>query len=346
MRRRTTLHPLVPLLSAAALAACGGGDGGPGSGPDGGPGGGGGGIDASIEDVDDRTTYVDTLAIPALDGETPTCCHDFGEISRDSIEDGTDNPDNALAVIANNPLVSLALDFQQVLDDTLESGSQVILLNHVGLIGPDDTFRMEGLTGSFAEGTTYQEASAGTGSFVVDAAAYDGSGSALIALTGSISAGFVDAGPSDFTFQLPFGDIAIPATVKEARISGEASLTDTGVAYESGELSGYILTDELFGALNTFATSCTCLGLDGDLFTPDQQGRYQGNCVEGASDLCPDDPNCATMAGTDIFAGEACSLIPDLIQNNADINLEGDATLYEGLSVGFQWTGKNASLTP
>ncbi|MBT8495273.1 MAG: hypothetical protein KJO07_19660, partial [Deltaproteobacteria bacterium] len=201
MRRTTRL--LCTLLAASALACGSDGSSADVDGGSGGDGGGGGGNpDASIDDVPDRLSYIDTLTIPSVSGQEPSCCYDFGEISKN----GTGTDDNALAIIANNPLLEFAgIDFQQVLDDTLENGDQVLLLNHVGLTGPDDSFRMDGLQGDFAEGTTYTEASAGTGSFVIDPSSYDGNGDALISLTGGLTGTDMAVGPGDFAFEIPFG---------------------------------------------------------------------------------------------------------------------------------------------
>jgi hypothetical protein len=298
MRRTTRL--LCTLLAAGALACGSDGSSADVDGGSGGDGGGGGGNpDASIDDVPDRLSYIDTLTIPSVSGQEPSCCYDFGEISKN----GTGTDDNALAIIANNPLLEFAgIDFQQVLDDTLENGDQVLLLNHVGLTGPDDSFRMDGLQGDFAEGTTYTEASAGV--------------------------------------------TTLTATVKEARISGAATLSETAASYTGGELSGYILVDELFAGLNAYAATCTCLGLSGDLFAKGPDGLWDSDCVANAATLCAEEPDCATIAGSEVFEGQACPLVPDLIQNNADIDLNDDPAVYEGLSVGFEWTGQNAAIAP
>ena len=328
------IRPLGALLLCFALgaAACGGDDSSNGSNGTNGTNGVNGTNGTQPEDdVPDRVSYVDTLVIPEVNNGTPACCIDFGDRSK--------NPgvDNAFASLADQ--LSGFADLQTTVDESLEDGSQILLLNHVGLVDENDGFRLEGLLGEFAGATTYTEASAGTGTFTIDPSSFVG-GEALISMQGDMEGGAMTAGPDDFVLSLPLGDVTITINVSEALLTGDATLdSETQVSYINGELSGYLLVDEIFNGLNAYLDAeCECLGLDGDVFVQDGETlEWSANCAEDAG-------TCTESGCENIGTGLACGLLPTIMQSVADIDTNNDTQRYEGLSVGLQFTGQTATI--
>jgi hypothetical protein len=302
----------------------------------------------------EKASYIDTLTIPPISGGHPTCCRDFGAISRDAIEVHSSFMDNALATLADG-LGTFGIDIQATLTDSLQDGSLVLLLDHRDLEATlPDEFALAQFIGSFAPGTDYTIASAGNGTFYADPALsfLPGSGEPRnFAYPALMTSPAMTAGPLALSLSLPFGFLTLNVSAEQSEVNGDATISPGGVAYTNGELSGFILTDDIFNGLNLVLNSplCACLGLSSDVYSKAPSGLWGSDCISNASTLCndPGEEVCVTLAGTNLFGSppQVCTVLPGALQENADIDLDSDPSVYEGMSVGLQFTAKNATFT-
>jgi hypothetical protein len=297
------------------------------------------------------TSYVNTLTIPGIVSGVPTCCKDFGSISRDKIENNTNNIDNGLAQLADT-LNGLGIDLQQALTDAIMDGSLVLLLDHQALdfLSLPDQFALVQLLGTFAGVTDYTLANSGAGTFHANLSSFvPGSGEPLNWYhPATMDASQVTAGPFTFSLSLPFGflslNVSAEATVVEA-IHG--TVTPAGVPYSAGELSGYIPMSDIFENLNDILNSatCACLGSHPDVYHQAIDGSWSstGTCISTADSLCtlPAEEVCVTLADSDLFGSppQVCGILPTILQNQADIDLNSNSDVYEAMSVGLEFTG-------
>jgi hypothetical protein len=290
-------------------------------------------------------SYVSRLLIPLTSGGVPTCCKDFGEISKDHIEDGTARIDNALALLAEG-LGELGLSMQDIIDDAFLDGVVVLLYEHQGLGDPaDSAFTLVELAGSFAGSTSHEEAAAGAGVFEIDPRSFDPiTGEPRSSAAAAAAGGRVSAGPYVAHLAVPMPPSVLEVRVSAAELAGTIAVSEAGVTYSQATFSGYVLLDDLFGAMNAAVTdpSCACLGLDGPVYVADAAGAWSASCVAGAQAACPNEEEalCVTLAGDD-------GLCPDttvVFEGLADIELDPARDGYEALSVGFTWSGVPATL--
>jgi len=314
-------------------------------------------------------SYLDTLAIPAVDPGPPAvaeCCKDFGDISRDFIVSGTNNIDNALAVLASQ-LLGLGIDFGQILDDSIVSGDLLILFDHqllqfnggmfagVGARSLPDEFALAQLAGTFDAGTTYDDAAAGNGEFLISRSSFEpGTGEpsnfAHPALMDTTS---LSAGPFTLEIKIPFGFLSLDLVAEAAEVTADhGPISDAGIDYTNGEISGYVPVDDIFAALNEILNSsqCDCLGLAEDVFQQNASGVWTSGmrCLADAATVCAleDEAVCATLAGSDFAADppQVCVVLPGLMAGIADINLDEDTNDFEAMSLGLQFTGVPAQV--
>jgi hypothetical protein len=332
----------------------------------------GGDIDAAPDDWpsspnDYRTHalgWVDTLTIPALSGEpgsfVPTCCRDFGAISKDKLEEETNNIDNAFALFFKSleTLSVDALDFQGNFDDAIDQEHLVMLLDHRDLpVGDDnDRFILAVLRGIFADGTSPVEGSLGDGVFTIDALSFlAGTGEPTTVWSNvTFNSGSVATPPGDMEVPFAFSnDSVLYLPVRQGRISGTATVSANGVEYSTGEISGYVTVESLFTRLNdTVASSqCSCLGASSPIFVKDDggnPGQYSAGarCVDNAEALCTeaDEAICVTIADGNVGDGGLCDFWQFVSYSQADINLSGGTEAYEALSLGLQFTTKTAEM--
>jgi hypothetical protein len=300
-------------------------------------------------------SYINSLTVPAVVSGVPTCCKDFGTISKDYIVSGTNNMDNALAVLAGS-LGAFGVDLQQLLTDAITGGSLVVLLDHQDLAYsslPDPYFALVQLLGEFDVGTTFVEANAGTGEFLIDPASFlPASGEPVNwYFPADMQATTMSAGPFTLSLSLPLGFVTLDVQAFGAEVDGvHGAITAAGVPYTSGTLAGYILVDDIFAVINALIDSpqCDCLGLSSSVYTEQPNGTWTGSCVTTAG-LCtlPDEEICKTLAGNSLFASppEVCLVLPSVLQSQADIDLNSNSTVYEGLSLGLQLTGATGTIT-
>jgi hypothetical protein len=301
----------------------------------------------SVDYTPGPVAYMNSLTIPTVSGGVPDCCKDFGPISKDFINGGTNNVDNALAVLADS--ASGLFDLQATLTDSLVNGELVLLFDHQYLDAgnlPDD-FAFVGLRGQFDAGTTFPDADAGMGEFLITPDSFfGGTGTPVnVFFPATMTASSMSTAPSTLGLPIPFGVVTLDLPVRGAEISADhGAITMSDIDYTNGVVSGYISQDDLFNQINDLLLSptCSCLGISDPVYTQDMSGAWNGtNCVDGASALCsaPGESVCGTLAGTDIGVPEVCPILGGLFASVTDLDLDGDTSNFEGLSLGFQFTG-------
>jgi hypothetical protein len=268
-----------------------------------------------------------TIPIPASSGISD-CCRDFGAISRDNVESGTDQIDNAFASLAE-ATVGLGLDLQAVLDDAVATESLNVLLDHQGFDGdPDPAFILAALDG--VPDTM--------GGYLIDRGSFaTGTGTPRSLFEPStLSAGALAAGPGTMTLALPFAGVTLAYTFDDVRIESTVTVA-AGVTYTTGMLSGYLKVDDYFGGINDFVSgSCPCLGLSGPLYSRTST-TWTEQCMDitTATTLCP----AAADAGCrEVASGTDCTASPVIIPALADLDTDPGQMGFESLSLGLRFT--------
>ncbi len=316
-----------------------------------------------------HSSYINTLTFPPVDLQAevydPECCHDFGPISRDFIENGTNLKDNGVAVLAAALAAITGTDLNAVVAGAIATGEIVHLLDHRGIattqaeavgIAGGEPFILHWLQGRFAPGTDFAAANSGTGEFLIQPSSFEPG-------TTVPRERFTDAafGPTTmiangdtFGVAVPFGGLLIQLPIELVRVTGtHAGATEDGVTYSDGAVSGVVRVDDMFAAVNGFlrGPQCTCLGIATDVFTKDIDGVWVGTgCIESAIEcISSDERLCVLMAEEfdldDELAMGACDVIPTVTGNIADIDLDGDTATFEGLSSGERFTAVTATIS-
>lgn len=301
-------------------------------------------------------SYVDTVSLPETPGGVPTCCRDFGTSSKDFIEGGTNNPDNALALLVDT-IGGLGFDVQVFLDDAVQGGDLTLLLDHQDLASDvlPDEFAMAALFGSFDPGTDYLDAAAGMGEFTADLSSFVGGTGTPVTVffpgTFDVAPQSMFAGPSGFSFPLPFGGFNLELPISDVLLEGTATVDVSGISYTDGKLSGFMLVDDFFDGLNAILDSdvCTCLGHGSSIYSQDGSGVWSGSCVTNPDATCTEESEsiCVTLAGSSVLSSppQVCAVLPNIIQSGADLDLNDDPSRYEGFTIGLQFSGVPATLT-
>jgi hypothetical protein len=73
-----------------------------------------------------------------------------------------------------------------------------------------------------------------------------------------------------------------------------------------------------------------------------------GTCITTADTSCtlPAEEVCVTLADSNLFGSppQVCGILPTILQNQADIDLNSNSDVYEAMSVGLEFTGVNGSI--
>jgi len=287
------------------------------------------------EYVVEQVAYVNTMTVPPVVRETVDCCRDFGMISRDYIEAGTSEIDNAVAEVADS-LTSLGYDLQMVLNGLLADGTFVLLLDHRDLDGATDPdFVLVALNGE----------PDGMGGYLVRRDAFvPGTGRPRsVFVPASVSAGSVEAGPGDAYIPVPFGPAVTIYKFEGTHMAGSIDLS-SGVRYSAGTMAGWLTIDEYFRGINEImATQCGCLGISGPLY--EKTGTtWTHHCANEAAAMA----SCtATGEGVCVQMGSglACTVQPLVIPESADIDLNPAMNGYEALSFGLRFTAIPATVS-
>lgn len=295
----------------------------------------------------ERVSYIAQFGVPEVVDGSPVCCRDFGANSKNA---GIDNAFSSLnAQLSGIP--NSGIDFQAALTAAIQDGSLVFLLDHRELDGADDAdgFLLSWLTGSFAAGSNFADASVGLGTFDVAPSSFVGNTGEPVRVMdpAEMTASMMSGGPISIDVILPFGAASIPVPIDQMNASATATIATDSVTYTMGEMSGYIPEDEVFAGINSIASSptCTCLGLNGaDLYNEDAMGRWSGTCQDVSNKcLTSDEFPCRVIAGTSIFDGQVCTVLPGILTNAADIDTNNDGD-YDALSIGLTWEGVDATI--
>ena len=249
---------------------------------------------------------------------------------------GDPDKDNGLGSLAGG-LGSLLgdIDLETILDDTIASGSLIILLEWVGYDGDDDDeFTVNGFYGEPEDAATwdYASAAAGNGAFTVDPSSFDAaSGYPTISFPGKTTGDQMLAGPSDFGLIIPLGDISLAVTVSDTQLAGTVATDATGVSITNGELGGAVKIEELVAAINAYIeTECSCLGLESGsslISYVDDLTKPSCNTPDPANSTCTADQDTCGMIT------QFCSAIFLVLAGDIDSNGNGE-TKYDALSVG------------
>lgn len=299
------------------------------------------------------STYIASLLIPPLQDmggvNVATCCRDFGAISKDNVDNGTTYVDNAYAALHHGfaGIPSLGIDLQASLNAAIQDGTMVMLLDHPRLNNDTDTFVLAQFLGQFSGATDYAAAAAGTGNFSVDPAGFVGtSGEPAFKFDPAmLNLGAMSGANGGLLLPLRLPGLTVMLPLMDARISGQATVGPNGVSYAGGTVDGYFKTADLFASLNAHVTSsqCACLGITTPVFTQDLSGNWQSTCLDSAATTCgPQEATCTALADDSLTS--LCSLLPGVFARGSDLDLDGDTSVYEGFSVGLEWTGAEASL--
>ncbi|MCB9665150.1 MAG: hypothetical protein H6732_13645 [Alphaproteobacteria bacterium] len=302
----------------------------------------------------ERGTYLHEVVIPPAAGPQ-ACCRDWGSASRAV---GTDN-----ALAAMNTFAKLAsLDLNAELAVVIRSGSFVPVLDHRAMPQADGDYKLGFFLAEWAAGTTYTKASTGEGEFYVYPESFrPGTGKPQVVFRKATKTGNkIHAEGGDFEIALVIQNVNLQLPVRDVTIDANIVVDTLGLAVSDGELSGYVVVDELFEAYNGLVKStCACASglLDGkDLFTkvgdtwqracqPHDSNPSATPPVVGVNEVCdePAEAVCENLIGNQIALGGACALIGGAIGDVADLDLDGDGK-NEALSVGLRAQGVPATL--
>jgi hypothetical protein len=273
----------------------------------------------------------------AIEGEAddPVCCFDYN---------GDGDVDNALGTLL------AGANFQGQINDSIaegiNDGSIAILLEHDGLEGP----LMGGTTAEFnvnfwlgewgtdADGNVITALDpAGNNPLLIDPASIDSGAQPLAYIPDAqLDGGAVDAGPGVFQLAIELLGTPLVLRVSAARVQADVdfpnSSIDGGVALTNAQLGGYVKAEDIVEAINVFATTCECLGLNGAPLLGDT------GCSPNA------DAAACTDAGEDTCAQIAsnCNLL-SAVPALADIDADGDGEL-DAISIGATFTAAGATI--
>jgi hypothetical protein len=316
-----------------------------------------------VDYIPGRVSYLSALGIAALDQGIPTCCKDFGAISKDAIVEGTDELDNALAVLASQ-LQQLGVDLNALLADAITTGSLAVLFDHQSLDsisaaqiggGVSESFTLVQLGGIFADGTTYSEAAIGQGQFLIRRDSFiTGSAEPVnFAHPAQMGIDLMSAGPFTLDLVLPFGflTLALPTEQTEVEAS-HGPIEAAGISYAGGELSGLVRLDGIFDSINEIlaAPACACLASTEPVYRKGLDGAWTASCVADARARCPgvEQDVCVILAGSNLLADpdppEVCLILPGVLNGAADLDLDSVPSTFEALSLGLEFTGVPASV--
>lgn len=286
-------------------------------------------------------SIVDELAIAEAPSEATGeegCCCDFT---------GDGVVDNQIAALVGSLGGMAGYDLPTLnatLAESLAGGSFIILFEYLGLAA--DAADTDWFEVNFFLGTDMDDPEdptdnfSGTEDFYIMPASLDENGDPVITFGGaSVAAGELNAGPSEFVIPIQLDDppLNLVLTVDSAIMKAMISSGANGYELSDGTLCGYITIQQIFNALNEFASSsCGCLGLTGDL-------------IEGGDGLwtCGTmDSTCGTEDQMENICGmiaQYCTVAVSLLPSFLDVDLDGD-TVGDAISVGATFSATSAGL--
>lgn len=280
---------------------------------------------------------------------TEDCCYDF---------DGDGDPDNGLGKLLADfggflglPLPEANVTLQEAIDD----GSLTIIFEHEGLedLAGDD-FDINFLLGELDGIDTITTDGSATNPVLIDPQSFDEGSFPQARIPNATLAddGSVTAGPGNARLQLELLGATINLAIRQAQVNAmvpetpASDLEDQGVFLMEGELGGFTTVADLFDALNTFAETCTCLGIpDGEqLISYDPNDPLNGettscnSTAEDNADSCTGDQDtCGTIASN-------CGLVTQVGGGLADLDTDGDGA-PDAISIALKFTAAGANIT-
>lgn len=330
-----------------------------------------------------NVVYVHELQIPEeVDASgNPTCCYDFGPISKDFIRAGTDNIDNSLAKLLNNPqLKNQGIDINATLDISIRSGGVVVLFDHLLLDGftDPDGFVLAALSGRWDTTTTnYDNASIGLGDFYIDPVSFktDSSGNPIgepstVYNPATMDNNLMEAGPGTFLLRINLGGAVLELPIEQATVRGDAleiTADPLKFGYGTGTISGYVETADFRGAINDFVRSeCACLTdyvngdgerpfdadgdgvVDVDLYGSEPTFWVPNHCLAAADVDSVCDPLVSGNANEEgcvgLVANPTCTGLPLLISTATDIDTNNNTSAFEAISAGLVFKAVPANI--
>ncbi len=292
------------------------------------------------------SSYFHAFQIPVM--ETEPCCRDWGAISKDNILAGTNDQDNALAEL-RNLTAAMNLDLQATVDSTIESGGFVALLDHYNFPDGDGDYDLAFFRGNFENGSSWETAQLGVGEFLIEERNFQsGTGRPRAVFdAANVTGGQLHATGGLIEIAMPIiDDTLLILPLQDVTLEG--TLSDSG-EITNGELSGYVTVTDFYNGYNAaVADLCGCLNLQGDLFRDNGTETWDATCVANPETLCtaPEELVCIPMAGDDLWGGgELCTIIPVLMTSTPDLDLDGDTSTFEAMSVGFHYGAATANIT-
>jgi len=270
-------------------------------------------------------SIINTFAIAAGDEE---CCFDYN---------GDGVPDNALGGI----LEAFGLpDINASIQDGIDSGSIALLLEHSGLTaltGGNFTINFwlgiwDGITELAQTGNT----------IAIDPVSIDAGTQPQAYVPGATltAAGAVTAGPGTILLTLELLGTPLSLRISGARVTASVdaanSSLDNGVSLNNGKLGGYVKVADVMDAINLYASTCDCLGLNGGNLVNYNPATVTATCAT-VTDTCAEGDTCSTIA-------TQCPTLAGVIGFIADVDADGDGT-EDALSIGATFTAAGATIT-
>jgi hypothetical protein len=276
------------------------------------------------------------------------CCFDYNADQDHS--KATPGIDNALGVT----LDGLALgDINDGLQESIDSGDLLLVFEHDGLTGLDagDDYALNFFLGEYDVDDN----------LLIDPASIDdGTYPQARVENASITDGVLTAGPG--IVKLTIDLLGTPLTLVisdaqiEANIDAENSSMEDGVAMTEGKLGGVIRVTDVLEAVNTYAaTSCECLGLEGEPlihYNPENIGCYaedpnspEEGMYDGKECGCNPDITPSACEGTcSDLGGSYCGLVYSIIPSLSDVDTDSDGE-PDAVSIGANFSTEAANFT-
>ena len=275
--------------------------------------------------------------------EQSRCCFDF---------DGDGEKDNKLGdVIILAGSLGDGLDIPGLnaqLQESIDDGSLIIIFEHMGL---DDlveaAFDINFLFGELDSVESITGDGSATNPVLIDPQSFDeGSYPQAQIPDAALAEGAVTAGPGNARLQLDLLGAQLSLAIRQVQIRStvpdtpESGLDDKGVFLQEGELGGFATIADLYDALNGFASTCECYGLEeGEtLISYDENDPVNTDlvtCADVETDTCDD--TCGTIA-------QYCSSAVPIIAGQADLDSDGDG-VKDSITVGLTFTAAGADIT-
>ena len=190
-------------------------------------------------------THIIELTVPSDSGQYDC------DANNDGLVTDADGDINGLLGMAGG----LGFDVNAQIADAVASGSLVLLAELLGYTGGDE----EGLTINMYVGEdTLSECSdladdGTTCDWYVDPSSFDDDGEPIVSVPGaSVSGDYMEAGPTQFGFTLPLGELTLDLIIENGRITGDL---DGQFDLTNGRLCGQIEKSVLQQALNEACVS-------------------------------------------------------------------------------------------